>query len=82
MIQKSAGLHPDSQRLLWALAYNQSQQFENRKPYQQLEKQGFINRIDKYDMDEHWEITQLGVSALQSYAPFLKRLGLNCPPNI
>lgn len=82
MNQTGRGLHPDSQRLLWALVYNRSQTFDNKKPYQQLEQRGLIRMIGPgYAGGGEWEATPQGVAELQSYAPFLKRVGLNCPPN-
>ncbi|OUL89858.1 hypothetical protein [Paraburkholderia hospita] len=77
-----SGLHPDSQRLLWAMVYNRRQEFLNKKPWRQLEQRGLIRRIGTVYMGgEQWEVTPLGVAELQTYAPFLKRIGLQCPPN-
>lgn len=84
MNRKAGGLHPESQRLLWALVYKvpQTLEFANKLPWQQLEQRGLIRRLDDGPMGaERWEATQQGVIELQGYARFLARNGMNCPPN-
>lgn len=80
--QKASGLHPESQRLLWSMVYNVPHQtFNDNKPWRQLEQRGLIRRVsESYEAYERWEVTPRGVAELQVYAPFLKRIGLNCPP--
>lgn len=79
---KISGLHPDSQRLLWAMVYNRrTEPFDNKKPWRQLSSRKLITRIHADHMaEEQWAVTPLGVDILQCYAPYLKRMGLNCPP--
>jgi hypothetical protein len=81
--QKIAGLHPDSQRLLWAMVYNRRvEPFDNKRPWRQLSSRRLIKRVNAAHMAEgQWVVTALGVDVLQGYAPYLKRIGLNCPPN-
>ncbi|MBR8043492.1 hypothetical protein KDW40_19170 [Burkholderia cenocepacia] len=80
--QTSRGLHPNAQRLLWAIVYNQRQSFDDLRPYGQLERAGLIKKIGPgYTGGGQWEPTPSGVAELQKYARFLARDGLMCPPN-
>lgn len=76
MKQKSAGLHPNAQRLLWALFYEQSYPYEMRT-LQQLEDRECVR---KSEVDDRWEVTPQGEAALNFYAKFLRRDGFDCPP--
>lgn len=76
MNQKTSGLHPNAQMLLRAIAYDLSFQYEMRT-LQQLERSYLV---EKSEVTGRWEITPQGRAALDFYAPFLKRRGLDCPP--
>lgn len=78
MKQNAGGLHPNAQRLLWALFYEQRYQYEMRT-LQQLENRGFVR---KSEVDDRWEVTPQGAGALNFYATFLKRDGFDCPPKV
>lgn len=81
---KPAGLHPEAQRLLWSLVYNQPESFENiSKPRRQLEQRGLIQLVESIPGafgGDRWEATPAGVAELQAYAPFLRCTGRLCPP--
>ncbi|WP_213781758.1 hypothetical protein [Caballeronia sp. dw_276] len=76
MNQKAGGLHPNAQRLLWALFYEQSYQYEMRT-FRQLEDRGFVRQSEA---DSKWQVTPQGEGALNLYAAFLRRDGFHCPP--
>jgi hypothetical protein len=82
MIQKSSGLHPESQRLLWAMVYDRRTAPFDKKAYDQLEQRGLIKKIDTgHTTFQQWEVTPLGHAVLPTYAPFLRRNGMKCPPD-
>lgn len=76
MNQNAGGLHPNAQRLLWALVYEQRYQYEMRT-LRQLENRGFVRKLE---VEDRWEVTPQGVAALNFYATFLRRDGFDCPP--
>lgn len=82
MKQTADGLHPEAQALLWCLVYNRSSSFQDKRPWRQLEQRGFIRRLDTgYGEPERYEVTAQGEAVLPTYAPFLKRNGMSCPPD-
>ena len=85
MNQKNvSGLHPEAQRLLWLLVYNQSEAFDDiNKPMHQLEQRGlvrFAGTTPRIFGGKRYEVTPAGDAELTTFAPFLKLSGRDCPP--